>query len=793
MKRFKHFSLIFIALIISSTVFADTQTIDQKTAGMKKYDGYFTFYWDHTSGKIWLEIDKLDTELLYLNSVSSGLSVNGIDRNGLGQTKIVKFERIGPKVMMIQPNYAYRANTDDEFVIDAVETGFGRSVIWGFEIAAEQDSKILVDATKFLIRDVRNWAKRLGNYKLDLSKSAFELSKTKNFPANSEFDVMLTFTGSGFRGREAPSSEAITVNLHHSLVQLPDDDYEPRKYDPRSSFMSISYNDYAAPIDNSIKMEFIKRHRIKKKNPNAKVSEAVEPIIYYIDRGVPKEIMDAVIEGAKWWNTAWTAAGYKNAFQVKLLPKDADPMDIRYNMVNWMNRTSRGWSYGSSISDPRTGEIIKGNVSMGALRVRQVYLMAKGLVGEYVEGNKITPELKRVALLRIKQLTAHEIGHTIGLVHNYAANVDNRSSVMDYPHTLAKINSDGSIDLSDAYTNDIGEWDKIAVAYGYQDYPEGVDQDKASKEVLDKAFEKGIYYLTDRDAGLNIHPLAHQWDNGKHPVDELERMMKIRKIALDKFSEKKIKIGKPMSTLEDILVPIYFYHRFQIHGSAAVLGGLYYNHALRGGPQYIQKQVPAKEQRRALSVLLTTIEPENLIIDERILKLLPPRAPGHYQTADLFQGYTGGLFDPLAAAENIADMTISRILNPARAARLVQFNARDEKFPGLSEVIDKLIASTFKSNVNSSYKSEIQRVVNTVVLDHLFVLVASEKSAPQVKAIALLKLTELKSFLANSRTTDEKQKAHYLYCNNKIEHFFNDPMSIKESKEVKIPNGAPIG
>lgn len=624
MKRFKHFSLILIALIISSTVLADTQTIDQKTAGMKKYDGYFTFYWDHTSGKIWLEIDKLDTELLYLNSVSSGLSVNGIDRNGLGQTKIVKFERIGPKVLMIQPNYAYRANTDDEFVIDAVETGFGRSVIWGFEIAAEQDSKILVDATKFLIRDVRNWAKRLGNYKLDLSKSAFELSKTKNFPENSEFDVMLTFTGSGFRGREAPSSEAITVNLHHSLVQLPDDDYEPRKYDPRSSYMSMSYNDYAAPIDNSIKMEFIRRHRIKKKNPNAKVSEAVKPIIYYIDRGVPEEIMDAVIEGAKWWNTAWTAAGYKNGFQVKLLPKDADPMDIRYNMVNWMNRTSRGWSYGSSISDPRTGEIIKGNVSMGALRVRQVYLMAKGLVGEYVEGNKITPELKRVALLRIKQLTAHEIGHTIGLVHNYAANVDNRSSVMDYPHTLAKINSDGSIDLSDAYTNDIGEWDKIAVAYGYQDYPEGVDQDKASKEVLDKAFEKGIYYLTDRDAGLNIHPLAHQWDNGKHPVDELERMMKIRKIALDKFSEKKIKIGKPMSTLEDILVPIYFYHRFQIHGSAAVLGGLYYNHALRGGPQYIQKQVPAKEQRRALSVLLTTIEPENLIIDERILKLLPP-------------------------------------------------------------------------------------------------------------------------------------------------------------------------
>lgn len=792
MKRIKYILLAIILLSLNASVIANTQTIDQKTEGMKKYEGYFTFYWDNSSGKIWLEIDKFDTEVLYLNSVSSGLSVNGIDRNGLGQTKIVKFVRIGPKVLMIQPNYSYRAETDDEFVIDAVETGFGRSVIWGFNIAAQQDSRILVDATKFLIRDARNWGKRLGNYRLDESKSAFELSKTKNFPNNAEFDVMLTFTGSGFRGREAPSSEAITVNLHHSFVKLPDGDYEPRKYDPRSSFMSMSYNDYATPIDDNLKKEFILRHRIKKKNPNAKVSEAVEPIIYYIDRGVPAEIMDAVVEGAKWWNTAWTAAGYKNAFQVKLLPKGADPMDIRYNMVNWMNRSSRGWSYGSSVSDPRTGEIIKGNVSMGALRIRQVYLMAKGLIGEYVEGNKITEELKEVALQRIRQLTAHEIGHTIGLVHNYASNANDRSSVMDYPHALAKINNDGSIDFSEAYTNDIGEWDKIAIAYGYQDYPEGVDQNEASKEVLDKAFENGIYYLSDRDAGINIHPLAHQWDNGKHPVDELERVMKIRKIALDNFSEKKIKFGKPMSTLEDILVPIYFYHRYQIHGSAAVLGGLYYNHALRGGPQYVQKYVPAEEQRRALSVLLTTIKPEHLIIDERILKLIPPRAPGHYQTNDLFQGYTGGIFDPLAAAKNIADMTVGKILNPARAARLIQFNALDEKFPGLNEVIEKLISSTFKSDVTSSYKSEIQRIVNISVLEHLMNLISNENSSSQVKAISLSQLFKLNNYLGKGMK-DQKQKAHFSYCSFRIEQFLKEPHLIKMPKEVKIPNGAPIG
>lgn len=599
--------------------------------------------------------------------------------------------------------------------------------------------------------------------------------------------------GNGYRGSEAPSSEAITVNLHHSLVKLPDDNYEPRKFDPRSSYNTMWYNDYATPIDDKLKKEFIARHRIKKKNPKAKMSEAIEPIVYYIDRGVPAEIMDALVEGAEWWNTAWTAAGYINGFQVKLLPKDADPMDIRYNMVNWMNRTSRGWSYGSTITDPRTGEIIKGNVSMGALRIRQAYLIAKGLVGEYVEGNKITNELKEMALQRIRQLTAHEIGHTIGLAHNYASNANGRSSVMDYPHSLAKIKDNGTIDLSDAYTNDIGEWDKIVVEFGYADYPKGVDPDKASKAVLDKAFKDGIYYLTDKDSRANIHPLAHQWDNGIHPVDELERVMKVRQLALNNFSEKKIKYGAAMSTLEDILVPVYFYHRFQITAAGAVLGGLYYNHALRGGPQYVQKYVPAAEQRKALNVLLTTIKPENLIIEERILKLIPPRAPGHNQSPDLFQGYTGGLLDPLAAAENIANMTVGSILSPARAARLIEFNARNETSPGLGEVIDKLIESTFKNKAKTNYKAEIQRVVNNVVLNQLMEMVANENSSSQVKAIGFFKLKELKIFLSQQNLSDEKQNAHYLFCLNKIEQFFKNPTSIKPVKAAKMPNGAPIG
>ncbi len=799
MKHSKNYLLITLFLIIGSGLFAQTPDIAEKTKGMEKYPGYFTFYWDNTTAKIWLEIDKFDTELLYLNSVSGGLGTSGIDRHSLGQSKIVKFHRVGPKILMIQPNYSFRAETDDQFIIEAVENAFGKSVIWGFTIAAEEGDKVLVDATKFLLRDARNWAVRIGGgktgakYRFDESKSAFNMSYTKNFPDNSDFDVMLTFTGSGFRGKEAPSSEAITVKLHHSLVKLPDDKFTPRKYDPRSSFMSITYMDFASPFNEPIEKKFIIRHRLEKKNPSAKISEAVEPIVYYIDRGIPHDVIDAVLEGASWWNNAFEACGYKNAFQVKLLPDDADAMDIRYNMVNWNNRASRGWSYGSSITDPRTGEIIKGNVSMGGLRIRQAYLIATGLAGEYSENNTVSDEVKRIALLRIKQLTAHEIGHTLGLVHNYASNVYGRASVMDYPHSLATIRNDGSIDLSKAYTQNIGAWDKVSIAYGYQDFPEDKDADAEVKKVLDSVFSKGIYYLTDKDAGANIHPYASQWDNGISPVDELERVMKIRKIALDNFSEKKIRYGEAMSTLENVLVPVYYYHRYQITASAGVLGGLYYKHVLRGGPKDIQKYVPADEQRKALKVLLSTLKPENLIIDERILKLIPPRAPGHNQTADLFSGYTGGTFDPLAAAENIADLSIGLILNPARAARLINYHALHKDLPGLGEVIEELINSTFSNEPGNAYEQEIQRMVNQVLLNHLMALIADNSASPQTKAIAFNKLQEIKSILKDMDTNNDDQEAYIEYCLNKIKIFNKNPDAFKSAPVIKIPNGAPIG
>jgi len=798
--------LVSFFLVTCSFLNAQLPRISGWIGGMEKFPGYFTYYWDAKTGKIWLEIDKLGTEFLYVNSLPAGLGSNdvGLDRNQLGESRIVKFQRIGPKLLLIQQNYSFRALSDNPDERKAVEDAFAKSVIWGFQVKAEEENRILVDASSFILRDAYGAIDTLrrrnqGDYRLDETRSSVYLPATKNFPHNTEIEALLTFTsrnpGMSVRG-VSPDAESITLRQRHSFIKLPDDNYEPRIYDPRSNFSAMSYQDYAAPVEESIIKRFIARHRLKKKNPNAKISDPVEPIVYYIDRGTPEPIRSALIEGAGWWNEAFEAIGYRNAFQVKLLPEGADPMDVRYNMINWVHRSTRGWSYGGGIRDPRTGEIIKGHVALGSLRIRQDFLIAEALVADYETGKKISPEMLEMALARIRQLSCHEVGHTLGLGHNYASSVNDRASVMDYPHPLIKIKKDGTLDLSDAYATGIGEWDKVSIAYGYQDFPDGVDEEKELKAILDNAFSRGLVFLSGQDAGQSsAHPLANTWDNGKHPVDELERVMRIRSIALDSFSEKRIRVGVPMATLEETLVLAYLFHRYQVEAAASVLGGLYYNHKLRGDVQKNQEIVSGQEQRRALDVLLKTIQPEFLAIDERILNLIPPRPPGYRETRELFPGYTGQTFDPFGAAETAASLTVGLVLRPERAARLVEYHSRRKDVPGLAEVLDSLISSTWKASPKSSYLAEIQRIVNHVLLVNVMILAADEEVNPQVRAVALLKLDELKDWL-NQQTKiakDESQKAHYFYALSQIKLFQTDPSKVKLAVPSRPPSGAPIG
>ncbi len=812
MKR--QISALIIAFLFVIVPFANSAqnpksppTIFQKTQNMQKHAGFFTFYWDKVEGKIWLEIDKWDEEFLYVNSLPAGLGSNdiGLDRGQVGNRRVVKFERIGPKVLLVQPNYSYRAVSENEDERRAVEDAFAQSVLWGFKVEAEEDARVLVDATEFYMQDAHNVIGRLkgrnqGSYRLDESRSAIYLPRTKSFPQNTEVEATLTFTGDspgGWVRSVAPTAQSFTVRQRHSFVQLPDDDYRPREFDPRAGLSGINYMDFATPIEEPIRKRYIARHRLRKKNPNAAVSEAVEPIVYYLDRGAPEPIRSALMEGAQWWNQAYEAAGYKDAFQVKLMPEGADPLDVRYNVINWVHRSTRGWSYGSSVSDPRTGEIIKGHISLGSLRVRQDFLIATGLLAPYEEGKQVSPEMKEMALARLRQLSAHEVGHTLGISHNFAASVSNRASVMDYPHPLVKLDGNGNIDLSDAYATGIGEWDKVVIKYGYQDFPEGMDEKAELEKILQRAAADGMIFISDSDArpAGGAHPDAHLWDNNSDAAEELQRILSVRAVALRNFSENNISMDAPMATLEEVLVPLYLFHRYQTEAAAKVLGGLYYTYALRGDGQKIIEMIPPQNQRKALEALLQTLQTEALMLPENILTIIPPRSFGYGRHREVFNIRTSPSFDPLAAAESAANITVRMILNSNRGARLVEHHARDSKYPGFGETVDRLVASTWKAERKEGLESEIQRVVDSVVLHGMMSLAANDRASNQVRAIAYLKLDELKDWLAGQieKEQDESQKAHVLYAIAQIERFQKNPEKATIPAPLEPPPGSPIG
>ncbi len=755
---------------------------------------------------MFLEVDKVDVEFLYVNSLAAGVGSNdiGLDRGQLGQERVVKFQKHGSKLLLIQPNYGYRAVSNNNDEVKSVAEAFASSVIGGFEVKAKNNSAYLIDITDFLLRDSHNISGRLrarkqGSYSLDKSRSAIYMDATFNFPKNTEFESILTFGGSaqgGWIRSVTPSSNAVTVRTHHSLIELPDNDYSPREFDPRSGFFNISYQDYATPIEEPLVKRYIVRHRLKKKDPNAAVSEAVEPIIYYVDRGAPEPIRSALIEGASWWNQAFEAAGYRDAFQVKVMPEGAHPLDVRYNVIQWVHRSTRGWSYGSGVTDPRTGEMIKGHVSLGSLRVRQDFLIATGLLQPYENGDETPNAMTEMALARLRQLSAHEVGHTIGLSHNFAASVNDRASVMDYPHPYVKMDGSGNIDLSEAYDDKIGAWDKVTVTFGYSDFADGENKEKLNK-ILDDAFSSGLKYITDQDArpASGLHPSAHLWDNGTGAEEELDRMMKIRRKILDDFSEKAIRKGMPMSSIEEVLVPMYLFHRYQVDATSKLVGGLEYTYALRGDGQVSTSFLSAERQLKAVDALLNTVKVENLILPESLVGKIPPRAFGYPRTRETFQSRTGPAFDYLAAVETAASLPLGFLFNADRTNRLVTFKARQPiSQPGYSQVLDKIITSVWKRPSGDRLERTLQRVVEMEMLNHLMRLAVNDRAYDEVRAKSLAGIKDVRAYASgrSGRRTNE-DGVYYQYVVNQVDQFLEDPSEYKSGDIIKAPDGSPIG
>ena len=784
---------------------SSTPTIAAFTTGMERTPGFMPFYYDAKKSKIWLEISTFDTEFLYFPSLAQGVGSNdiGLDRGRLGQEHILKFQRSGHKVLMIEPNYGYRAITTDPLERRAVEESFAKSVHAGFEIAAEEGEgagrKVLVDLTPFLMQDAVGAVQAIsqtkqGSYKLDPVRSALYLPRTKAFPQNTEFEAIITLTGEmpGAYLREVvPTPAAVTMHQHHSFVQLPDTNYKPRLFDPRIGYGGIEFFDYATPVNQPITKRYISRHRLAKKDSTARVSEAVKPIVYYLDPGTPEPIRSALMEGTAWWNQAFEAAGYKDAFQVKLLPADADPMDVRYNLVQWVHRSTRGWSYGASIIDPRTGEIIKGKVTLGSLRVRQDYLIAQGLVGNFESvAAPANDPMMAMSLDRLRQLAAHEVGHTLGLPHNYMASTQGRASVMDYPTMVANVKG-ASIDLSDAYAKGIGTYDKWSIRYGYEQFAPGANEKQELDKLVKQMQATGLGFLTDQDARPegSAHPATHLWDNGANAVDELRRVMDVRKVALTNFSEKKIPVGMPMATLEEVFVPMYMFHRYQLEAVAKVLGGQTYTNALRGDGQAVMSAVPAAEQNRALDALLATLDPGFLVVPKAVLSLIPPR-PFRYDPnpREVFKRHTGITFDPMAPPEASVGMTLRMLLNPERCARLVRQKSIDPSLPSLENVLDKLRETVYKvPAADQIYATQISHMTEQMLIDQLIRVATNPASDASVRGAVHETLLKIRGSQAAKATPAQSNYATWL-----IDQYLTQPGQSVAVMPITPPDGAPI-
>lgn len=737
--------------IASQTAAADAglPTIADYTRGMDGQPGYFPLYWDDAGGRLLLEVGRWDEQFLYLTSLATGVGSNalGLDRGNIQSAYLAHFERVGPKVMLVLDNPGFRAETDPtDALVRSVEESFLTSTVGGFAVVAEEDGRALVDGTSFFLRDVVGVAARLqaanqGSYRLDANRSAIFLPRTKAFPENTEVEASLTFEserpGSEIQ-RHAPDGRAMTLRQHHSLVMLPDAGYTPRRFDPRIGVFAIGYYDFGKPFDDDYQTALARRHRLVKADPSAAMSEPVEPIVYYLDPAVPEPYRTAFRIGGVWWNQVFEAAGFIDAFRIEDMPADMDPMDARYHVIQWVHRTEAGSSIGPSFVDPRTGEIIKAAVRMDSYRSLANYNTfagAAGVDGEWYAGEPPGVDGEEFVMMRRRQHSAHEIGHTLGLAHNFISISDGHASVMDYPAPVIELR-EGRLDLSGAYRAGPGAYDTLAIRYAYASPAAGESEEAFLNELLVEAQERGWRFITNPDAGAdNSYPDATWWINGSDVLDEFERVSEVRRFMIDSFDERAIEPGEPMHKLRERFAPVYFSHRATYEAAIKTIGGMEYTYGVRGDILPVTELVSEDRVRRAMGLLSDALAPEELAIPESVLAILAPRSFGWVGGGPAWSNRAGPAFDQIGAATTVASEIVGGVLAPARTARVVAFHARDPSLPGLEEVVARLVDDAWGRSASST-EGALVRAVQNVVIDGLLALAANEGATTEARAAA---------------------------------------------------------
>jgi uncharacterized protein DUF4953/uncharacterized protein DUF5117 len=806
-----------ICLLGGALPAAAQQSFAELTRALDKRDGYFPLYWDAAKARLLLEVPRPGEEFLYLSSLATGLgSLDlGLDRGTIGDEQLARFERAGPRLLLVFANPRFRALSDNVGLTRSVRESFPTSTVAAFDILAEDGSRLLVDATAFFTSDVMNVRGSLregnqGTFALDKDRSAIYQPRTKSFPANTEVEASLTFTsdnpGPEVR-RHAPDGRAITLRVHHSLVKLPEPGFRPRLFDPRMGTFAVSFFDFAKPLDRDFPTRYAIRHRLQKKDPAAAMSEPVRPIVYYLDPGVPEPYRAAFRAGAGWWNQVFEAAGFRNAFRVEDMPLDMDPMDARYHVIQWVHRTEPGYSIGPEFVDPRTGEIIKAAVRMESHRSLSDFDMYAGAVpalGDPTEGEWDAPWLASLdsqttaegfAMARRRQHAAHEVGHTLGLAHNFIADAYGRASVMDYPAPLIQL-VNGRIDVSDAYRNGPGSWDSLAIRWAYAEFPEA--REAAELEAIaQEGLARGLRFITNPDeSAAGAYPEASIWVNGSDLVAELQRVQAVRDTLLNRFDERAIAPGEPMAKLNRRLAVVYLHHRFTLDAAIKAIGGMEFRYGVRGDTFPVTAIVAPARQRRALELSLDALTPERLAVPERVLRLLAPVPPGYAGGDRSFGSAAGPAFDQVGIARGLATSVVGAILAPPRVARLVAFAARDPQAPGVTEVVERIITRTWGAPATPARLGALRRALERAVADELVGLAGNERATPDARAAAEWGLRRIQRMAAGPVTPapNADTQAHRALVAADIDRFLSrrDP-GVARNRPLPPPSGTPIG